>query len=57
MAAQQGEQAEVAAARFVPVRDQCGQIGTVLEEPLQAPFEVRKSVEEFGLQDLDGVKR
>src|SRR5579859_3454888 len=57
MAAYQGEQAALAAARLVPARDLIGQLRTVLKEPLQASTKVGHTLEQVRLDGLHREQR
>jgi hypothetical protein len=53
-AADQGEQAAVAEAGLVPARDQGGEVGAIVEVPLEALGEAREGAQEVGFDGLDG---
>ena len=46
VAAQQREQVALLHARFVPARDEIGQVGAIVEEPFEAFLELRHFVEQ-----------
>ena len=57
MAAQQRKQMTLLHAGLVPTRDEIGQVGTVVEEPVQALGEFRHLVEQRRFKHLNGKER
>ena len=54
MSAQQGQKPALAAAGFLPARDEAREVRPVLEEPFQSAREVRRVLKDFGLEHFDG---